>query len=88
MAHVRGDIDQLPGWFLHLPSGIVIQIRYISAEGSLVRIAGWESDAETGDQVFVAPESVAISVRSLQPDEPRRPIGFDWPAQDEECDAV
>ena len=74
----RND-EKAPGWFLHLPSGGVMPIHLITSRGPLVRVTGFAAGQDAVDFVMLAPECVVTSIRSLAPDEPRRPIGFEWP---------
>jgi hypothetical protein len=48
------------------------------ARGPLVRFIGFEASEDACDYALVAPESVAITIKSLPPDspEPRMRIGF------------
>lgn len=63
VARLRAEgktADWMPAWYLHLPSGEKVRIKYLGGEGALIRFG--LPDEET--QVIVAPSAVAITIES------------------------
>jgi hypothetical protein len=63
--------DWMPAWYVHLPSGEKVRIRWISQEGPLIRFTTPERS-----YVIVAPTAVAITIERLPEDSEGFPVEF------------
>lgn len=55
-------------WDLHLPTGETFRIRLFGLEGALLRFTGFHDSSASADYVLVAPESVVVTVQSVELD--------------------
>lgn len=64
--------DWMPAWYVHLPSGEKVRIKFIAEDGRLVRFTA--PDEET--LIVIAPDAVAITVEPPSEDSEGFPLEF------------
>lgn len=72
--------ESLPAWWVHLPTGQKIRIKWIGVYGPFVRFVA--PDDETA--ILLAPEAVTITIEPIpdESDTPRVKIGFSQSDED------
>jgi hypothetical protein len=76
-AEKKGE-DWFPAWHLHLPSGQKVRIRWFSTEGPLL-----EFTTPEGDPIYVAPESLVLTLDPLSEGEETFPV--EWSDGEEDA---
>jgi hypothetical protein len=76
------DEEALPAWHVHLPSGTQMRIKWIGTFGPFARFVGMDDETV----VLIAPEAVSVTMTTMPAEstEPRGPIGFGLPEDDDE----